>query len=111
MRDIFGFKERADLLVGKFRAKQRTLHGIASARVAFAVQQLVMHEQRRAERAARVARRRGNPDVVENFLAQQNAVGNAVQRHAAGEAEIFRAGQFLRVPRHPQNDLLGDFLN
>ena len=79
--------------------------------LALVFEQLKMHEHRRAERAARVARRRRNPDVLENLLAQQDAVGDAIERDAAREAEIFRAGDFLRVPRHPQHDLLGDFLD
>ena len=48
--------------------------------------------ERRAERAAGIAGRRLDPDVVERALAQQLAVGHAVQRDAAGQAEIARAG-------------------
>ncbi len=58
--------------------------------------------ERRAQRAAGVARRRLNPDVVEAAVAQDLAVGDAIERDAAGEAEIlasrFRAAR-LRVSR------------
>jgi hypothetical protein len=47
--------------------------------------------QRRAERAAGIARRRLHPEPVEAAVAQHLAVGDAVERDAAGEAEVARA--------------------
>ena len=48
--------------------------------------------QRRAQRAARIARRRLNPHVLEVAVAQDFAVGHAVQRYASGQAKIGDAG-------------------
>ena len=64
--------------------------------------ELVIGGERRAERAAGIAGRRLNPDVVELAVAQHLAVGHAVERDAAGEAQILRAGlgrRALRVSR------------
>jgi len=49
--------------------------------------------KRRADRAAGVARRGLDPDIVELAVAQHLAIGDAVQRDAAREAEIARAGK------------------
>ena len=59
-------------------------------RHALVAQQLVPDEQRRAERAAGVAGGRLDPDVLERPLAQDAAVADAVQRHAAGQAQVLR---------------------
>ena len=40
------------------------------------------------DRAAGIAGRRLHPDVLEGAVAQDLAVGDAVERHAAGEAQI-----------------------
>ena len=48
----------------------------------------MMAAKRGAERAAGVTGRRLDPDAVEGLVAQQLAVGDAVERHAAGEAEV-----------------------
>ena len=61
------------------------------------VQQLVPDEQGRAQRAAGVARRRLNPEVLERPLAQQPAVGDAVERHAAGQDQVLQAGLAVQV--------------
>ena len=58
----------------------------------------VIGGERRADRAAGIARRRLHPDAVEDALAQQLAVGDAVQRHAAGQADVLGAG-LLRTER------------
>ena len=55
----------------------------------------VIGRERRAERAAGVAGRRLDPDVLERAVAQHLAVGDAVERHAAGQAQILHA----RSPR------------
>ena len=56
-------------------------------------------EQGRAQRAAGVAGRGLDPDVVERPLAEQPAVGHAVQRHAAGQDEVLLPGLRLRRAR------------
>ena len=72
---------------------------------------LVMDGQRGAERAAGVAGRRLDPEALERPLAQQPAVADAVERDAAGEAEVLHAGLAVHVPRHAQHDLLGHLLD
>src|SRR5205814_8134953 len=67
--------------------------------------------ERDAERAAGVAGRRLNPDVVEDALAQDAAVADAVQRDAARQAQIAEAGLAPREARHLQHHLLGDLLH
>ena len=52
-----------------------------------------------AERAAGVAGRRLNPDVLERPFAQDAAVADAVERHAAGQAQVLHAGLRVDVPR------------
>jgi hypothetical protein len=64
-----------------------------------------------AHRPAGVACRRLNPDVGESAVAQHLAVGDAIERDAAGEAEI---GHFVlagKRAREPQDHVLGDGLN
>ena len=48
--------------------------------------------KRRTERAAGIAGGRLNPDVFETPVAQHLAVGDAIERHAAGETQIALAG-------------------
>ncbi len=93
--------------------RQRCLHAVRLDRCSRVLPALAYRcrTKRRAQRAARVAGRRRNPDVLENFLAQQNPVGDAVQRHAAREAQVFCAGDLPGVSRHPQDDFLGDLLD
>ena len=68
-------------------------------------------EQGRPQRAAGIARRRLNPDVVEWPLAEQPAVGHAVERHAACQDQVLHAGLAVDVPADPQHDLLGHRLD
>ena len=68
--------------------------------------ELVIGRKRRADRAAGIAGRRLNPDVVELAVAQHLAVGDAIQRHAAGKAQIARAGLGREAARQPQHGLL-----
>ena len=58
---------------------------VESARLAL---MQVVGGERRAERAAGVAGRRLDPDALEPAVAQHLAVGHAVERDAAGEAEV-----------------------
>ena len=57
--------------------------------------------ERRAHRAAGVARCGLDPDMVEDSLAKQLAIRDAVQRNAPGEADSLLAGEFAGVSRHP----------
>ena len=52
---------------------------------------------------AGVARRRLNPDVFERAVAQHLAVGDAIERHAAGEAQVLRTGFLGEAARQPQH--------
>ena len=54
-------------------------------------------EQRRAERTACVAGRRLNPQSLERALAQEAAVADAVQRDAAGQAQVVAAPSRVSV--------------
>ena len=65
------------------RAASRPAPAIARLR-----QHLMPDQQRRAERAAGVAGRRLNPDLLERAFAQDPAVADAVERHAAGQDEV-----------------------
>src|SRR5258707_841928 len=57
------------------------------------------------------ARRRLNPDIVEDPLSQQHAVGDAVEGHAAGHAEVAFAGELAGLAGELEDDLLGDLLD
>src|SRR6185503_4229535 len=74
--------------------------------------EIAMPERERyAERAAGVSRRGLDPEIVERPFAQDAPVGDAVERHAAGEAELGEAGLLPRVLGHLQHDLFGDLLD
>ena len=68
-------------------------------------------QQRHAERPAGVPGRRLNPDVLKRPFPQDPAVGHAVERHAAGQAEILHPGQLLCEPGGLEHDLFGHFLD
>ena len=67
--------------------------------------------ERGAERAAGVARRGLQPDLVEDFLAQQLAVRHAVERDAAREAQVAFAGFARHAARELDDHFFGDDLN
>ena len=69
------------------------------------------HEQRRAECAACVARRRLNPDSIENFFAQNPAIGHAIERDPAGQTKIGQTGFIANMPCHAKHDFLCHVLN
>ena len=75
------------------------------------VQQLMPDEQRNAQRSSRIACSRLDPDVVERPLAQNPPVADAIQGHAAGQAQFFQPGDPVRVPRHAQHDFFRYFLH
>ena len=68
-------------------------------------------EQGGAEGATGIAGGGLNPDVVEDSLAQDAAVGDAVQGDAAGEAKIFEAGFAAGVAGDAKHDLFGHVLD
>ncbi len=64
-----------------------------------------------AKCAARIARRRLDPDLVERSFAEDASVAHAVQRHAACQAEIAHPRFTMGERRHLQHHLFGDFLD
>ena len=104
-------EKRSDLLVVERGTEQRS--GLAVARLNHArlVEQLVPDEPRRAERSPRIAGRGLNPDALERSLLQDPAVADAVQRHAAGQAQVPHAGLAVEMPRRPQHGVLGHLLD
>ena len=67
--------------------------------------------ERRADRAAGVARRRLDPDIAEGSLAQHPAVGDAVERHATGQAQIIGVKLAPCRQRQARDHVLRHFLN
>jgi hypothetical protein len=59
--------------------------------------------ERRSNRSAGIACGRLNPDVLKSAVPQHFAISNAIQRHPAGQAQIFRAGFLRKAPRQSQN--------
>src|SRR5262249_22025879 len=70
VRRAHAVEELLDLRIGILGPEQRALLGIPRVHDARAVEELVPDEQRDAERAARVARGRLYPHVVERSLAE-----------------------------------------
>ena len=64
-----------------------------------------------ADGAPGIAGRGLDPDVIEGTVVQQPGVGDAVQGDPAPQAQVRGAGALVRVPRHPQEDLLGEVLD
>ena len=64
-----------------------------------------------AQRAAGIAGRGLHPDALEDVRSQQLAVGDAIQRHAAGQAEVFLAGVASDASRQLNHNLFGDGLD
>ena len=67
--------------------------------------------ERRAEGSAGVTRRGLDPEVLEDPLPQQHAVGHAVQGDAPGHAQVALAGDLPGVAGELEDDLLGDVLD
>ena len=62
--------------------------------------------ERGAERATRIARRRGHIDIVESGLAENARVGDAVERDAAAVTEIAQSSLALQRGSQIDEDLL-----
>src|SRR6185437_5974755 len=97
-----------DLVVLVPRAEVRAVHAVhVAVELARLAEIAVVGRERRADRAAGIAGRGLHPDAVEDVLAQQLAVGDAVQRHAAGQADVLRTRLLLHRAGEAQHDLLG----
>src|SRR5215471_13855012 len=68
-------------------------------------------KQRRAECTAGIARGRLNPDAVENAVAQNTSVRDAIERDSAGQTKISLSGFLANVSRHPQYDFVNYILD
>src|SRR5215475_16222559 len=92
--------------------QERPLHQIMPAiGVALFSEKLVPGRKRGPDRAAGIACRRLHPDVREGAVTQDLAVGDAIERHTARQAEIVEAMLALERARQPQHHLLGHFLD
>src|SRR6185437_13709910 len=63
------------------------------------------------ESAAGVAGGGLDPEVGERAFAEEATVSDAIERDAAGEDEIFPAGEAMQFARHGGDDFFGDELN
>ena len=69
------------------------------------------HRKGGADRAAGIARGRLYPDILEGAVAENFAVGDAIERDAASEAEIVDPMLARERPREPQHHFLGHLLD
>ena len=72
------------MFVGKLRTEEGAAHGISAGDGAFAIEQLMVRKQSRAQGATGIAGRRLNPDILERSVAKNFAIGDAIQSNAAG---------------------------
>src|SRR5262249_26533596 len=100
-------EEATHLLVGQARPEQAALLRALTARGPRLLQKLVPDEHGSAEGAAGVAGRGLYPDGLERPLAQQPAVGDAVEGDAAGEDEVLHPGAAVQVAGLAEDDLFG----
>jgi len=114
---VVGVQIGLDLVAGEFGAEKGALHAVARFAVLAGrhlprlAERVVPVGERRAEGATGVARGRLDEQAVEDAGAQQDAVGDAVERDAAGHAQVALAGELAGVPRQLEDDLLGDLLD
>ena len=85
--------------------------GVFEFRPAGIAEDDVLDVQRRAQRAARIARRRRDEETFHGCLVEDPAVGEDVQRDAAGEAEVRRARAPLRLAGEVDHRPFGDRLD
>ncbi len=93
------------------RSQVGAAHGVVAVHRARLVVILVPGDQRRAQRTAGIAGRRLDPDVLERPFAQDAAIGHAVERDAAGQAQVVRLELVVNGARQAQHDLLGHRLD
>ncbi len=60
---------------------------------------------------AGIARGRLNPDILERPFAQDAAIADAIERHAAGQHQVLHAGARVDMPRTAQHHILGHGLD
>ena len=77
---------------------------LGSARMTF---ELIPAPQRGSQSAAGISRRGLDPEILERPFAEQAAVGDAIQRDAAGQTEAFQLGLTVRMFRQLEHNLLG----
>src|SRR3954463_15889115 len=111
IRSLFRVEHARDVFGGVRRPEVTCLLRIRWLGRSRFVQQLMPHEHRRAKRAAGVSSCGLNPDVLEGTLAEELAVGHAIQRHAAGEHEIAFASLLVNMASHAEHALFGDALD
>jgi len=108
------FEPSLDLLLFECGAEVGPLHPVAAAvRFAGARQSLVevVCRQGRAQGAAGISGGRLHPEAPEGAVPQDLPVGDAVQRHAPGQAEVPAAGLLREGARHAEDHFLRDRLD
>src|SRR5204862_5348429 len=105
-------EEPRDLVLSKARPEVRAVHavGLRLRDAARLIEIPVPQRERDTDRPARVAGGRLNPDPIERPFAQDASVADAIERHAAGQAQIAEAGLAMRERGHLQHRLFGDVL-
>ena len=107
-----GVQAAFDFGLGELGAEIRALHGIHGAGDdARLGGEGMIRGQRRAESASRIPRGRLYPDVPERSVAQDAAVGDAVQGDAAGQTEVGNAGFGGQRAGDAEDDFLEDALH
>ena len=109
--EIAAVEDGLNFLVAKGRPEQRSTHRVLSVTRSRVAQQLVMHKQRRAQRASRITRGGLNEDILEYPRTHQLPIRNAVERNAASKTKIFHTGFFYRRARKFDHDFFGDKLD
>ena len=90
----------------------RALHGVLSGRDAAGFAAVaVPDELGHAERTARVAGGRLDPQLLERPLAEEAPVGYAVERHSPREAELVQSRLPVDGAGHSYHDLFTHRLN
>jgi hypothetical protein len=93
------------------RPEKRGLHSIPRGWTAAGVQMQVMRRQRGPQRTAGIASRGLDPDALERPFAKQFSVRHAIERDAAGKAQVGAARAARRGAREPRHDVLGHRLH
>src|SRR5262245_34168588 len=84
-----GLEAALDVVLLVSRSEERALHDVVLAvGVALLAEELMPTRQRGPDSAAGVAGGRLDPDVLERTVAENLAVGDAIERDAAGQAQV-----------------------
>src|SRR5439155_27076516 len=107
-----GLQSFLDLRLQELWPEEGTAHPVKPCmRAAWLPPVQVIGAERRADRPARIASAGLNPDVLELAVAQHLAVRDAIERDAAGKAQVALACLARKRACHPQHDLFGDSLD